>query len=320
MYTENPLNDALLFLKAIASNILARVAPALYMKLTRQTGRGDTEEDPGQIAEYYLTCLRDYLTQINPEQPEHAVTFLEGKKVLEYGPGDILGVALLLYAHGASSVDCIDRFPLKAASEKNLEVYRLLVDSLEGRIRERAENAFNERNNPASGFKPEAISYRVSANGISGENKKYDLVISRAVLEHVNNLEQTFHDICNALKNDGISIHEVDMKSHGLDRYRPFDFLTWPVMLYKVMYGAKGFPNRWRVNTYRELAKKSGLKIIRIDSIGDLDKEDVELIRNKAARPFRDISLPDLAMLGFWLVMGHNETASPQLVQDPTAE
>ena len=36
MYTENPIRDVLLFGKAVLSNQIARVSPALYVRLTNE--------------------------------------------------------------------------------------------------------------------------------------------------------------------------------------------------------------------------------------------------------------------------------------------
>lgn len=306
MYTENPLNDIKLFAKAFLSNQLARFAPALYVKLTGQTGRGKDDTDPGRIAGYFAACLDDYLAQLGLSR-EDAGAYLKGKRVLEYGPGDVLGVALLFYAHGAESVHCVDRFPLQKDSELNIEVYRKLLASLEGEARARAELAFAEPGNPASGFNPEAIAYFVTPSGLSGRNSEYDLILSRAVLEHVNDLDGTLADIAHALKPGGISVHQVDLKSHGLDRYRPYDFLTWPEPLYRLMYGNKGFPNRWRVDRYREAIGRAGLACPSLTPTGALDAEEIARIRPKLARRFRAVSAEELAWLGFWMVLRHGE-------------
>jgi predicted TIM-barrel fold metal-dependent hydrolase len=51
-----------MILKAIASNQIARFAPGLYVKLTGQTGRGDSAtETEADIAQYFRQCLIDYL-------------------------------------------------------------------------------------------------------------------------------------------------------------------------------------------------------------------------------------------------------------------
>ena len=302
MYSENRAKDLVLFTKAVLSNQLARFAPAAYMRLTHETGRGETEQTPAQIAAYFVECFRDYHKQLGIDEAEFE-SFLKGKRVLEYGPGDILGVALLMYAHGAESVDCFDRFPLHTASEKNLRVYETLLASLEGHTRQRANTAFVEPGKPASGFNPSAVRYRVSDDGLSGASKQYDLVISRAVLEHVGNLEATVRDVATALKPEGVSIHEVDLRSHGLDRYQTFDFLTWPAPVYRLMFSQKGFPNRWRLNKYRDLFAQAGLHIRKLEPTTCLTAEQVARVEPHLSGRLRGVSSSDLAWMGFWVIL-----------------
>ncbi len=302
MYSENRANDVLLFGKAFLSNQLARFAPSLYVKLTHPTGRGGGERSGSQDADYFIRCFTEYFEQLglNIEESEQ---YLKGKKVLEYGPGDILGMALLMYAHGAETVHCVDRFPLEKMSEKNLEIYNILLGFLEDEKRVRAKNAFRENGKPESGFNPNAITYSVVPDGLVRREKEYDLIISRAVLEHVNDLEKTLLDIGKALKKGGISIHEVDLKSHGLDRYQTFDFLTWPDMLYRLMYSHKGYPNRWRIDKYKEWIKRSGLRCNKFVPTEKLEQEKIDIIMPKVAKPFRHISAEELSWLGFWMVL-----------------
>jgi len=302
LYSENRAKDVVLFAKAVLSNQLARFAPAAYMRLTHQTGRGEEEQTASQIADYFVTCFRDYREQLDLGDAEFAA-FLRGKQVLEYGPGDILGVALLMYAHGAAAVHCFDRFPLQTASEKNLRVYARLLDLLGAPERARANSAFVDPGNPASGFRPEAIGYFVSEEGLSGAVGKYDLVISRAVLEHVGNLPGTAADVARALKPDGISIHEVDLRSHGLDRYKTFDFLTWPEPLYRLMFSQKGFPNRWRLNKYRGLFEQAGLRIRKLAPTARLEPEQIALIEPHLPGTLRGVSRDELSWTGFWVVL-----------------
>lgn len=302
MYSENRAKDVMLFAKAVLSNQLARFAPATYMRLTHETGRGEEEQTPEQIAAYFTECFRDYHRQLGLDEGQFE-SFLKAKQVLEYGPGDILGVALLMYAHGAAHVDCFDRFPLHTASEKNLRVYETLLASLQGPARERANAAFVEPSKPGSGFNPAAIRYQVSADGLSGASKQYDLIISRAVLEHVGNLDGTVRDVAAALKSDGLSIHEVDLRSHGLDRYQAFDFLTWPQPVYRLMFSQKGFPNRWRLNKYRDLFARTGLHIRKLEPTTCLTPEQVARVEPHLAAALRGVSTSELSWMGFWVIL-----------------
>ncbi|HSV50996.1 MAG TPA: methyltransferase domain-containing protein [Burkholderiaceae bacterium] len=298
------MQDIARFGKAFVSNQIARVAPSLYVRLTGQTGRGEGEVNVGEIAEYFRQCYADYAAQLNLDTAAFE-DFLSGKTVLEYGPGDILGVALLLYAHGAAFVRCVDRFPLERISDTNAAVYRALIDSLVGEAHTRACSAFREPGKPESGFLPEKVQYTVSRDGLAREHAGYDLVISRAVLEHVNRLDQTLADVAAALRKDGVSIHCVDLRSHGLDQHKPLDFLTWSDTTYGLMYSKKGFPNRWRLDKYREWVEQSGLRFKTLVPTEMLALSQIDDIASRLAGNFRAVPREELRWLGFWMVLEH---------------
>lgn len=301
MYGQNRLDDVKRATRAILTDQLARWAPRFYVKLTGQTGRGAGEDSSQEVVDYFKRCFADYFGVLQL-QPENVSTFLAGKRVLEYGPGDIPGVALLMIAHGAESAICVDRFPLLALTPKNIEIMELLLDSLEGEARKRAEDCFIVSGSPASGFSGR-ISYLIRPSGLSGLRDAVDLVISRAVLEHVDDLFATFADMNEALRAGCIAVHDVDLKSHGLHRNNPLDFLTWPHDLWSWMYAHKGVPNRWRVNYYRDAISASGLEITMMKPTLLAEKKDMTEVRPYLASPFQDISDEDLAWLGFQMVL-----------------
>ncbi|MCX8114120.1 MAG: class I SAM-dependent methyltransferase [Burkholderiaceae bacterium] len=304
------LRDCFLVVRACLSNALAAAAPSIYVRLTRQTGRGADEESPHAVAAYFLTCLSDYRERLGYSD-EALAEFLKGKVVLEYGPGDILGVALLVYAYGARQVHCVDQFPLHRQSERSIEVYRRLLTALQGDPRDRACRAFREYGKPESGLDPAAIAYHVTPDGLAGQTGAFDLILSRAVLEHVRDLQATFRDMSRGLRKGGLALHLVDLKSHGLDRYRTFDFLTWPEFLYRAMYGCKGFPNRWRANKYLELAARFGLLVRTIAPTGCARKDDVDFVRPRIAGHLTDVTAEQLAWLGFWIVLEKPQAPEP---------
>lgn len=209
---------------------------------------------------------------------------------------------MLMIAHGAESVMCVDRFPLLDFSRKNIEVLQNLLDGLEGVARQRAEDCFLIKGDPASGFSPR-IPYFICKSGLSGQCETVYLVISRAVLEHVDDLSATFADMYGVLRDDGVAVHKVYLKSHGLHRKNPLDFLTWPQRLWSWMYSHKGAPNRWRVNHHREAIFASGLKTIQLQATLLADSQDMNEVRHHLASPFKSISDEDLSWLGFLAVL-----------------
>lgn len=301
MYGQHRMDDVKRIIHAVLTDQIAHFAPRLYVKLTGQTGRGAAQESAQEIADYFKQCFEEYF-QVLQVAPREIGRYLARKRVLEYGPGDLPGVALLMVAHGAESATCVDRFPLISTSLKNIEVLRRILDGLQGDARERAASCFARFDDPASGFNEQRIRYLVRPSGLSGLRDATDLIISRAVLEHVNDISATFADMRDALCEAGIAIHQVDLKSHGLHRCNPLDFLSWPAHWWSRMYGHKGVPNRWRVNRYREVLAETGLRALVLKPTLLADKRDIEEVRPHLATPFLAVSDEDLSWLGFWLV------------------
>ncbi len=301
--TGNLLASTVRFLRATATNQLARLAPSYYFKLTKTTGRGASDvESDSDIAAYFLRCFDDYFRVLGV--PAASVgRWLSGKVVLEYGPGDLPGMAILLVAHGVEKVFCVDRFPLLAASEKNHAAIEALLAHLGREERKRAADCFRERGNPRSGYSAHRVEYMIRDSGLSGLDGQVDLIISRAVLEHINSLERTFADMERALRPGAIAIHQVDLKSHGLHRKNPLDFLNWPPWMWNCMFSEKGAPNRWRVDKYRNVLNDTHLRTTLLQPTLRADPRDVSQARPHLARTFRDLSDEDLSWLGFWLVL-----------------
>lgn len=297
------LGDPGRVLHAVMSNQLARFAPGLYVQLTRQTGRGAAaEEAPADIAKYFLDSVDAYLEHLDVA-PADASRFLAGKTVMEYGPGDLPGVAALMVARGAQKAYCVDRFPLVNLSPKNARVLGDLIDRSCGRERDRLVACLVNANDPSAGFAPEYVEYLVLPSGLSGLRDVVDLVISRAVLEHVNDLDATFADMIAAMRHGALAIHQVDLRSHGLHKSNPLDFLAWSPTLWNLMYSEKGVPNRWRIDRYRSIVDSLPVEVLELEPARLADKENIASVRPVLAHIFSTLSDDDLSWLGFWLVM-----------------
>jgi SAM-dependent methyltransferase len=290
------------FVRASATNLIARVAPRAWIRLARQTGRGDdAQETPAGIAAYFASCFGDYF-QVLGVPPQAIDTWLRGRTVLEYGPGNLPGVALLMAAHGAERVICVDRFPLVRLSRKNVAALRCLLDGLDPAARARALACLRDPDDLAGGFDPRRLDVRLDERGLSGLDSEADLVVSRAVMEHVNDIPAIFCDMERALRPGALAVHQVDLRSHGLHRRTPLDFLAWPGWMWNLMYSSKGSPNRWRIDRYREVLAGTGLVVLKLEATHRASPQDVAAVRDVLAMPFRSLSDEDLAWLGFWLI------------------
>lgn len=299
--------DPMRVLRAVATNQLARFAPGTYVRVTGQTGRGAAaEEGAADIAQYFRDCVDAYFERLQV-RPADVPAYLNGKTLMEYGPGDLPGVAALMVARGARKVYCIDRFPLVNLSPKNARVLADLIDGCHGAERDRLLGCLANPNDPAAGFAAQRIEYLVRPSGLSGMESAVDLVFSRAVLEHVNDLGATFSDMVAALRPGALAIHQVDLRSHGLHKANPLDFLAWSPTLWKWMYSEKGVPNRWRVDKYRTIVEQLPVDLLALEPTKSASPEHLTEVREVLARPFRGVTDQDLSWLGFWLLMRKRE-------------
>ncbi|GAK51417.1 methyltransferase type 12 [Candidatus Moduliflexus flocculans] len=310
MYAPNPLHDIKVFFKAVLTNQFAFWSPKAYIRFTKETGRKSEEESVEHVGRYFLQCFADYFAELDIA-PDDIQNFLKGKHLLEYGPGDILGMPLLMYAYGAEKIDCVDRFPLQKMSEFNLRVYTFLLDSLTADLQALARQALQNPYDLREGFRPECITYSINKKGLSGAFDSYDLIFSRAVLEHVNSLDETFLDMKHALKMGGIAIHRVDLSSHGLDRYTELDFLTWPDLLYHIMYSCKGVPNRHRITAYKDAIRRHDFRCKKLVPIRMVALDSVKKISAYLPERFRGVPDEELTCTDFWMIFTKECASSP---------
>lgn len=300
MFGSNLAADAVRVLRATAKNAIAAVAPGVYARLTGETGRGRRPETPEGTAAYFISVVEELERRVFPAATGAALW--TGLRVLEYGPGDCPGAALALLARGAERVVCVDRFPLVRPKPAVVATLAALLERFTPEERRRAADAFATPGDPASGFDPRRLAYVVNGRGCSDAADAFDVACSRAVFEHVADPRRTFDDMRRALRADGVAAHLVDLKSHGLHRENPLDFLTWPEGLWKLMYGSRGAPNRLRIDRYRDAARDAGFADVRFETVESFRPEDLAAVRAALDAPFRKLSDEDLLVAGFWLV------------------
>lgn len=208
-----------------------------------------------EFLDYARRVVQDYITY----GANGDLSRIEGKSILEIGPGDNLSVALLLLANGAKSVTCVDAFQPKASDEKNRRIYRTLHSSLDPRERSKLDAAVSIGKDGSLSLKNDALSmlYGVRSEQLQQgvKNKKFDIILSRAVLEHVSNPEAVWREMHQSLMPDGEMWHKIDFRSHKYyTQIHPLYFLTVPEFWWKLVSSPDPTLNRRRLPFYREKA------------------------------------------------------------------
>jgi SAM-dependent methyltransferase len=241
-----------------------------------------------------------------------------GGRIAEVGPGGNAAVALNLLAHGAASVDLLDRF---AFSHDPAHLQRLYLRILAGDAR------LAGRGLDAADLAPDVrfhVGEEAAAERFFAEHRGYDAILSCAVLEHLYDPLGALEAMAAALNPGGVLLHQVDLRDHGMFSAAGHDeltFLTLPGWLYPHMTRRRGRPNRVLIDRYRETLAGLGLdhRLLVTHLVGGealavpLPYEDipadlraaaqarVAAIRPRLASEFRAVGDTDLAISGFFL-------------------
>jgi SAM-dependent methyltransferase len=236
---------------------------------------------------------------------------LEGRRILELGPGDNYGVALRFLARGAERVVCVDRFASRRDDAQQSRIYEAL--------HQRLGEADRRRLQTIEGVAVEEVGERL-------DPASFDVIVSRAVLEHLYDLDAAFAAMDRVLAPGGLMLHKVDFRDHGMftdSGGHPLTFLTVSERLYRLMSRYSGRPNRRLIDWYRSklaaLGYESRILITRmvgredeltphVDGIvidPSRDGRTLELlssIRPRLQPRFQGLDDADLAVAGIFIV------------------
>lgn len=237
--------------------------------------------------------------------------------LVEIGPGDNFGVALLFLAHGARSVTAIDKFESERDMARQTAIYRALSEKhqltalFEGEPSEAAIRNLK--------YLPGMAAEQYFVAGAPG----FDVALSRAVLEHLDDPLAALDAMWAGLRPGGLLLHRIDLRDHGMFAgAHPLAFLTIGDALYRAMTAETGWPNRVLLPAYRDFLKRrdwpARLGITRLVGVSgefaaltwdQLPAEarqqalaQVRAVRPRLAKAFRALADEDLAVAGFVLV------------------
>lgn len=274
-------------------NALMRAAPGVaqgIQRLTRDTGRAGT--CVGRAASEYFRAVADDFETIARHAGVARGPLYEGRAVLELGPGDTMGVSLTARLRGARACAGFDAFDIASRDRAYLDAIYGPIVELEGR----AGGAVEAR------ALLEACPHVVSGEALRAGGARFDLVLSRAVLEHVKDLDALFAIAREVSTDDAVWIHEVDLRDHGIEHAHPLDFLRFSERTWQTMTSHTDAPSRVRATAYLDLGARHGLSLAWAGASHRLELERVREARAELAPPFRDLRESELAILGLWLV------------------
>ncbi len=245
----------------------------------------------------------------------------------EVGPGDNAGVALLLQAAGCQTVDLVDRFRSPRSRDQQRRIYQALA-ARHGIAHSGRTAGWDDEHLPGITWRIGSSAEAYFARSERARSPGYDLIVSRATLEHLYDPLGAIRSMAACLRPGGRMLHKVDFRDHGMftPAHPELTFLRFPSALHRQMTRRSGRPNRVLLHRYRDLAAELGragdleVTILVTSLVGEGEMVPhvpfaalpaavtqravarVEAERRRFAREFAEVNLEDLAVTGiFWV-------------------
>lgn len=180
---------------------------------------------------------------------------LQGKVVLEIGPGNSYINAYNFLVLGAKKVILVDKFPRLTNSKKQ----KLFLQQELAFFKQthKLKNLFFIKNGKIN---PRYINF--IADDLNNLNlKNIDFIYTNSVLEHVKNIKEIIKTMKRFLRKEGYMYHQIDMRDHyNFDN--PFLFYKYPDIIWNKFLTKEGisYTNRWRYDDFIKIFEKYNFK------------------------------------------------------------
>jgi len=192
-------------------------------------------------------------------------TSLDGKTVLEIGPGLNFGSTLYLTCFGARAL-VVDPYLAPWDKDYHPRFYGLMRDAILQESPEQNVSTFN-RILSRGGYDPDILKPVCTSlehpNGI--DNSSVDYVFSNAVFEHLYDPQRAFKSTARITKIGGWGFHQTDFRDHR-NMNTPLEFLLLKDGEFAELGEKCHFEcgNRWRPYEYKKLFESVGFQVVEI--------------------------------------------------------
>lgn len=216
------------------------------------------ERDTSEAVRYTINSVKEIIHFL----PNRSMNDLHGKIMLEIGPGQDIGILLVLMGLGVRKVYIIDPFFYDWDDHIHAEYYhQLLISSQEafpGYPFETLRKVITGRSYAV----PEIEIIRTSLEEINGvPDHSIDVSFSNACFEHLHDSRKAIYQLSRITKKGGIGFHQIDLRDHR-DYEKPLEFLSMSDFLFKRVAKLSNycFGNRVRHYEFQQIFEDNGFK------------------------------------------------------------
>ena len=196
---------------------------------------------------------------------------IEGKNVLELGPGSDLGVGLLLLARGAASYNACDVNNLVGRTPQSFydALFKWMSeDTGADKVASLRAQLAKQR---AGG--PSLLNYVVTPdfNLVTSVGRgAIDIVFSQAAFEHFDDIDSVVAQLTEVCKPGAVIVAEIDLKTHSrwIRDKDPNNIYRYSDAIYRSFW-FRGIPNRVRPHEYRSAFERHGWNGIEIHALAE---------------------------------------------------
>lgn len=164
--------------------------------------------------EYDIHVVDRWLSHL--ETYTNCRTFLEGKTILELGPGSDLGIGLYLLAKGAAQYKAFDVNDLMKNTPYSF--YEAFLEKLSRMNSDVSKDLLIKELLKAQQGDSKRVSYIVRGDfnlASAFRDRTIDIVFSQAAFEHFDNIDTTIAQLSMVCKPGAIIVAQIDLKTHS---------------------------------------------------------------------------------------------------------
>lgn len=284
--TENPnlSNNRVNHLSGLAIMLMNKIRRSI---VGYTSARGFDHEDVKRAINYDFRVIKRWLDYL--EVYEKGAASIEGKSILELGPGADLGIGLTFLAAGAKQYNALDVHNLVEGTPQFF--YDELFTQLQKDPNHKVEvDTLRKQLDYTLKGENDRLNYRCSTKFdlTIFEGQQIDLVVSNSAFQQFDNPEETIRQISELTPTGAKFVALIDLKTHPrwIKQRDPLNIYRYPDPLYN-MLKFRGSQNRIRPRQFQVMLEAQGWKNVRIIPRIQLDHQYLTQVNNSLHQRFQ---------------------------------